>query len=58
MRVAPAFLVRQQLREERGVVKDQELRTVRMRDRLPDKVSDGLIREVRLEFIPGSDQTA
>ena|SRR5689334_19696702 len=36
----------------------QELRTVRVSDRLPDKVSDGLIREVTFEFIPGSDQAA
>ena len=31
---------------------------MRAHDRLPDKVSDGLIREVAFEFIPGSDQTA
>jgi hypothetical protein len=37
---------------------EQELRTVRVRDRLPDKVSDGLIGEVTLEVIPGSDQAA
>ena len=37
---------------------DQELRAVRVRDRLPDKVSDGLISEVTFEFIPGSDQAA
>jgi hypothetical protein len=41
----------------RAVLK-QELRTVRVHDRLLDKVSDGLIREVTLEFILGSDQTA
>jgi hypothetical protein len=27
-------------------------------DRLPDKVRDGLIRQVAFEFIPGSDQAA
>jgi hypothetical protein len=31
---------------------------VRVRDRLPDKVRDGLIRQVAFEFIPGSDQSA
>jgi len=31
---------------------------VRAHDRLPDKVSEGLIREVAFEFIPESDQTA
>ena len=36
----------------------QELRTVRVLDRLPDKVRDGLISEVTLELIPGSDQAA
>src|SRR5690349_8941234 len=36
----------------------QELRTVRVRDGLLDKVSDGVIGEVTLEFIPGSDQAA
>jgi hypothetical protein len=36
----------------------QELRTVGVCDRLPDKVSDGLISEVTFEFIPASDQTA
>src|SRR5689334_5682426 len=35
----------------------QELRTVRVSDRLPDKVRDGLISKVAFEFIPGSDQT-
>jgi hypothetical protein len=35
----------------------QELRTVRVSDRLPDKVRDGLIRKVAFEFIPGSNQT-
>jgi hypothetical protein len=36
---------------------EQELRTVRVSDRLPDKVRDGLISKVAFEFIPGSDQT-
>ena len=36
----------------------QKLRTVRVRDRSPDKVSDGLIRQVTLEVIPGRDQAA
>lgn len=36
----------------------QELRTVRVSDRLRDKARDGLIRQVAFEFIPGSDQAA
>ena len=36
----------------------QELRTIRVSDRLPDKARDGLIRQVAFEFIPGSDQAA
>ena len=41
-----------------SLLSQQELRTVRVRDRLPDKVSDGLVGQATLEFIPGSDQTA
>ena len=41
-----------------GVKVNQNLRTVRVRDRLSDEVSDGLIGEVAFDFIPGSDQTA
>ena len=31
---------------------------MRVHNRLPDEVSDGLIGEVAFDFIPGSDQTA
>jgi hypothetical protein len=36
----------------------QKLRTVRVRDRLPDEVSYGLVSEVTLECIPRRDQSA